>query len=43
MEAESDPSRLRNLSMKALVRIARMSTDDARRGALAALLGQRPG
>jgi hypothetical protein len=40
LEAESDPARLRELSMKSLVRIARMSGDDETRwAALEAVFG----
>lgn len=39
--AEGEPSRLRLLSMKRLVGIARLGTDEARRGALVALMSGR--
>jgi len=38
VDGERDPARLRSLSMKALVRVARMGTEEAREAALDALL-----
>jgi hypothetical protein len=38
VEAETSPTRLRALSMKRLVEIARLDTEEAKRAALAALL-----
>jgi ParB-like chromosome segregation protein Spo0J len=41
VEAETSPTRLRALSMKRLVRIARLSTEEARRAAVTAVFGAR--